>query len=53
MKLRIKEHKLYLKSDRASCSSFMANQFRLFIHSFCRIRVATYNAKRAAQGDRV
>jgi len=33
MELRIKEHKLYLKSDRASCSSFMANQFRLFIHS--------------------
>ena len=33
MELRIKEHKLYLKSDRASCSSFMANQFRLFVHS--------------------
>jgi len=33
MELRIKEHKLYLKSDRTSCSSFMANQFRLFIHS--------------------
>lgn len=33
MELRIKEHKLYLKSDRASCSSFKANQFRLFMHS--------------------
>ncbi len=31
--LRIKEHKLYLKSDRSSCSSFRANQFRLFLHS--------------------
>lgn len=33
MELRIKEHKLYLKSDRSSCSSFKANQFRLFLHS--------------------
>ncbi len=33
MELRIKEHKLYLKSDRSSCSSFSANQFRLFLHS--------------------
>jgi hypothetical protein len=31
--LRIKEHKLYLKSDRSSCGSFLANQFRLFLHS--------------------
>ncbi len=31
--LRIKEHKTYLKSDRMSCSSFKANQFRLFLHS--------------------
>lgn len=31
--LRIKEHKTYLNSDRMSCSSFMANQFRLFLHS--------------------
>lgn len=31
--LRIKEHKLYLHSDRSSCSSFKANQFRLFLHS--------------------
>lgn len=31
--LFIKEHKLYLKSDRTSCSRFFANQFRLFLHS--------------------
>lgn len=33
MELRIKEHKLYLKSDRSSCMRFKANQFRLFLHS--------------------
>ena len=31
--LYIKEHKLGLKSDRTSCSSFLANQFRLYLHS--------------------
>jgi len=31
--LRIKEHKTYLLSDRMSCNSFGANQFRLFLHS--------------------
>lgn len=31
--LYIKEHKLYLKSDRTSCHKFEANQFRLFLHS--------------------
>lgn len=41
MELRIKEHKLYLKSDRASCSSFMANQFRLFIHSVAYVLLHT------------
>ena len=29
----IKDHKLALKSDRTSCHNFMANQFRLFLHS--------------------
>jgi len=29
----IKDHKLYLKSDRTSCHRFEANQFRLFVHS--------------------
>jgi hypothetical protein len=33
MELRIKDHKLYLHSDRSSCHSFLANQFRLFLHS--------------------
>lgn len=33
MELRIKEHKLYLRSDKSSCNSFWANQFRLFLHS--------------------
>lgn len=33
MELRIKEHKLHLTSDRSSCHSFRANQFRLFMHS--------------------
>jgi hypothetical protein len=31
--LRIKDHKTYLLSDRMSCTSFLANQFRLFMHS--------------------
>jgi len=29
----IKDHKLHLKSDRTSCHDFLANQFRLFLHS--------------------
>jgi Transposase DDE domain group 1 len=29
----LKEHKLYLKSDRTACHRFAANQFRLFLHS--------------------
>jgi hypothetical protein len=31
--LMIKDHKNALKSDRSSCSSAVANQFRLYIHS--------------------
>lgn len=31
--LYIKDHKCYLHSDRASCSRFLANQFRLLLHS--------------------
>ncbi|TAJ04850.1 IS1380 family transposase [Marinilabiliaceae bacterium JC017] len=41
MELRIKEHKLYLKSDRSSCSQFKANQFRLFLHSIAYILMHT------------
>ncbi|MBN2103901.1 IS1380 family transposase [bacterium] len=33
MELMIKEHKNHLRSDKTSCNSFLANQFRLFIHS--------------------
>ena len=33
MELMIKDHKNALKSDRTSCSSATANQFRLFLHS--------------------
>ncbi|MCH7613391.1 MAG: IS1380 family transposase [Candidatus Marinimicrobia bacterium] len=33
MELMIKDHKTYTKSDRTSCHSFHANQFRLFLHS--------------------
>jgi hypothetical protein len=29
----IKNHKIYTRSDRTSCHSFAANQFRLFLHS--------------------
>lgn len=32
MELMIKELKLYLNADRMSCSSFRANQFRLFLY---------------------
>ena len=31
--LYIKNHKTYLKSDRTSCHRFIANQFRVFLHS--------------------
>jgi len=33
MELYIKDHKSCLHSDRASCSRFLANQFRLLLHS--------------------
>ena len=33
MELMIKELKLYLNADRMSCTSFLANQFRLFLYS--------------------
>lgn len=39
--LRIKEHKLYLKSDRSSCRGFAANQFRLFLHSIAYVLLHT------------
>lgn len=33
VELYIKDHKCALRSDRASCSRFLANQFRLLLHS--------------------
>jgi len=51
--LRIKDHKTYLLSGRMSCSSFKANQFRLFFHSAAYLRVNIYSAKRIARGNRV
>ena len=41
VELRIKDHKLYLKSDRSSCTKFTANQFRLFVHSLACILLHT------------
>ena len=41
MELFIKNHKTYLKSDRTSCHSFKANQFRLFLHSAAYVLIHT------------
>jgi len=46
--LRIKDHKTYLKSDRMSCNSFKANQFRLFLHSAA--YVLTHSLQKEALG---
>jgi hypothetical protein len=45
MELMIKEHKNHLTSDRTSCSSFQANQFRLFLHSIAYILMHTFREK--------
>ena len=37
----IKEHKLYLKSDRTACHRFEANQFRLVLHSAAYVLLET------------
>ena len=37
----IKDHKLYLKSDRTSCHRFAANQFRLFLQSAASVLLDT------------
>jgi len=42
MELMIKEHKNHLYSDRTSCSSFGANQFRLFLHSIAYVLLHTF-----------
>jgi len=45
MELMIKEHKKHLYSDRTSCSGFLANQFRLFMHSMAYILMHTFREK--------
>jgi hypothetical protein len=42
MELMIKEHKNHLMSDRTSCPSFAANQFRLFLHSAAYVLLHTF-----------
>jgi hypothetical protein len=45
MELMIKEHKNHLRSDKTSCSSFLANQFRLFLHSIAYVLLHTFREK--------
>ena len=45
MELMIKEHKNHLLSDRTSCSSFEANQFRLFMHSIAYVLMHSFRQK--------
>jgi hypothetical protein len=45
MELMIKEHKNHLRSDKTSCSSFQANQFRLFLHSMAYVLLHTFREK--------
>ncbi len=40
----IKDHKLFLHSDRTSCHKFEANQFRLFLHSAAYVLMHTFRA---------
>lgn len=44
MELYIKEHKNHLASGRTSCSSFEANQFRLFLHSAAYVLLHTFRS---------
>jgi len=45
MELMIKEHKSHLLSDRTSCCSFAANQFRLFLHSIAYVLLHSFREK--------
>jgi hypothetical protein len=45
LELKIKELKNHLGSDRTSCSSFLANQFRLLIHSIAYILLHAFREK--------
>ena len=42
--LYIKEHKVHLRSDKTSCKCFMANQFRLFLHSAAYVLIHAFRA---------
>jgi len=45
MELMIKEHKNHLQSGRTSCTSFQANQFRLFLHSMAYVLLHAFREK--------
>jgi len=45
MELMIKDHKTALKSDRTSCNSATANQFRLFLHSAAYVLMHSLRSK--------
>lgn len=45
MELMIKEHKSHLRSDKTSCSSFLANQFRLFLHSIAYVLLHAFRER--------
>jgi hypothetical protein len=45
MELMIKELKNHLFSDRTSCTSFQANQFRLFLHSMAYVLLHAFREK--------
>jgi len=47
----IKNHKTFLHSDRTSCHSFLANQFRLFLHSAAYVLLHTL-AEQGLKGTR-
>ena len=49
--LLIKEHKNHLASDRTSCSSFQANQFRLLLHSIAYILMHAFRDKHLKQTE--
>jgi len=49
MELMIKEHKTHLLSDRTSCSSFAANQFRLFMHSIAYVLMHAFREQHLNQ----
>ena len=43
--LFIKNHKTYLRSDRTSCHRFVANQFRLLLHSAAYVLLHTLTTR--------